>query len=269
SKTKFAENDFLNNIKKWFNNAFGQFAGTGEYKLSASDALRLSGIEDGLREALANALSPPAIEVTEYSESTTELSPIFSEDAAEYMEFVLSHPEYAMAYQETPYEAFLHGVWNGAWSITGGIIGGGIEGAGGGAAGFAFAGPPGAGAGATFGAIDGYIKGSALGLVAGEASWRAFTQLANNRLNASSRNNGGSGGLRNGKPSIPDEAKRIRRDVRNVNSQEFKDFIRSQGKSFRYNEWKYHMETWKLKDGSTIERHYWQNIKTGECYYHL
>jgi hypothetical protein len=61
SKTKFAENDFLNNIKKWFNNAFGQFAGTGEYSLKASDALALCGASNAISEALMNAVNPSSI----------------------------------------------------------------------------------------------------------------------------------------------------------------------------------------------------------------
>lgn len=75
------------------------------------------------------------------------------------------------------------------------------------------------------------------------------------------------GGLKIGKPSKG--VKRIRNDSAKVNSQEFIDFIRGQGKSFKSNEWTYKMETWLTEDGNTIERHYWLNKKTGESYYHL
>ena len=77
-----------------------------------------------------------------------------------------------------------------------------------------------------------------------------------------------SGGLINGKPQIAKGAKMLRRDSSNVKSQEFKDFIKSIGKSFKSNEWKYNMETWELSSGKTIERHYWYNRITGESYYH-
>lgn len=89
------------------------------------------------------------------------------------------------------------------------------------------------------------------------------------RLNMSSSGGDVGGGLVKGKPDVPQGAKMLRRDTANVKSTEFKDFIRNQGKNFRSNEWKYKMETWQLKDGTKMERHYWQNIKTGESYYHL
>lgn len=77
------------------------------------------------------------------------------------------------------------------------------------------------------------------------------------------------GGLKSGKPSVPKGSTRIRSDVRNVNSQEFKDFIRSMGKTFRSSEWKYRMETWVTVSGEYIERHYWYNKVTGESFFHL
>jgi RHS repeat-associated protein len=76
------------------------------------------------------------------------------------------------------------------------------------------------------------------------------------------------GGLVKGKPEIPKGAEQVRNDQAKVKSQEFKDFIRDKGQSFKENEWVYKMETWELQDGSTMERHYWLNKKTGEAYYH-
>ena len=64
-------------------------------------------------------------------------------------------------------------------------------------------------------------------------------------------------------------AKRIRNDVRNVKSVKFKDFIRKEkGASFKQNEWKKHMETWRLRDGTTVENHYWLNKQTQEAFHH-
>ena len=62
--------------------------------------------------------------------------------------------------------------------------------------------------------------------------------------------------MRVGKTSVPKGSTRIRVNTRKVNSQEFKDFIRSMGKNFRSSEWKYKMETWVTQDGKYIERHY-------------
>ena len=76
-------------------------------------------------------------------------------------------------------------------------------------------------------------------------------------------------GLKTGKPSLPDGVTRLRKDIRKVNSQEFKDTIRSMGKNFRSSEWKYIMETWVTDTGKRIERHYWHNSKTGESFFHL
>lgn len=45
-----------------------------------------------------------------------------------------------------------------------------------------------------------------------------------------------------GKKNVPQGSEMLRRDVRNVNSNEFKDFIRAQGNSFKSNEWK---KLWK------------------------
>lgn len=53
-----------------------------------------------------------------------------------------------------------------------------------------------------------------------------------------------------------------------MKSEEFKEFIRSQGKSFKSNEWKKVMETWRTPDGEFIEVHYWRNSKTGEIWSH-
>lgn len=71
-----------------------------------------------------------------------------------------------------------------------------------------------------------------------------------------------------GKKEVPAGSECTRRDTRNVKSEDFKDFIRSQGKSFKSNEWKKVMETWKTPDGRNIEVHYWKNIKTGEIWSH-
>ena len=65
-----------------------------------------------------------------------------------------------------------------------------------------------------------------------------------------------------------DGATMLRRDTANVDSQPFKDYIRSLDKSFRYNEWKKVMETWEYPGGRRVENHYWRNTKTGESYYH-
>ena len=77
------------------------------------------------------------------------------------------------------------------------------------------------------------------------------------------------GALLKGKPSVPKGSTLLRVDIRNVKSQEFKDFIRLQGKTFRSSEWKYKMETWITESGKEIERHYWYNKYTGESYFHL
>ena len=76
-------------------------------------------------------------------------------------------------------------------------------------------------------------------------------------------------GLVEGKPEVPKGATKIRSDTRNVNSWEFKDFIRSNGQTFRSSEWKYKMETWVTETGKRFERHYWYNKYTGKSYYHL
>ena len=72
------------------------------------------------------------------------------------------------------------------------------------------------------------------------------------------------GGLKMGKPTIPKGSTRIRVDTRKVNSQEFKDFIRSTGQNFRSSEWKYKMETWLTPNRKSVERHYWYNKVTGK-----
>jgi RHS repeat-associated protein len=134
------------------------------------------------------------------------------------------------------------------------------------------------GADAATGAAVLATDGAAIVAVPGEQALSAGAKAAGmvmmargaGRLNASS--SGGSsdlGGLRKGKPDVPEGSTKIRKDSANVKSNEFKDFIRDQGKNFKSNEWKYQMETWKTEDGITVERHYWQNTKTGECYYHL
>ncbi len=71
-----------------------------------------------------------------------------------------------------------------------------------------------------------------------------------------------------GKKEVPTGSECTRRDTRNVKSEDFKDFIRSQGKSFKSNEWKKVMETWRTPDGRNVEVHYWKNIKTGEIWSH-
>lgn len=71
-----------------------------------------------------------------------------------------------------------------------------------------------------------------------------------------------------GRIPIPEDAQMIRQDKANVNSNMFKDFVRSQGLSFRSSEWKYTMETWELSDGTRIERHYWHNRVTHVSFYH-
>lgn len=78
----------------------------------------------------------------------------------------------------------------------------------------------------------------------------------------------GSSYYKKGKKIVPKGSTRLRKDVRNVNSSEFKEFIRSQGKSFKSNEWKKVMETWKAPSGKTLEIHYWRNKKTGEIWSH-
>ncbi|MFN8446855.1 MAG: RHS repeat-associated core domain-containing protein [Caldilineaceae bacterium] len=50
-----------------------------------------------------------------------------------------------------------------------------------------------------------------------------------------------------------DGARLLRKDTANVDSQEFKDYMRSLGKGFKQSEWKYVMETWEYSDGSTVE----------------
>ena len=70
-----------------------------------------------------------------------------------------------------------------------------------------------------------------------------------------------------GKPNKPNDAKLIRRDIRNVKSQQFKDFIRNKNRAFKQSEWKKVMETWQTKSGRLVERHYWRNI-SGESWYH-
>ena len=71
-----------------------------------------------------------------------------------------------------------------------------------------------------------------------------------------------------GKKEVPAGSECTRRDTRNVKSEDFKDFIRSQGKSFKSNEWKKVMETWRTPDGRNVEVHYWKNIKTGDIWSH-
>jgi len=68
-----------------------------------------------------------------------------------------------------------------------------------------------------------------------------------------------------GKKKVSKDSKLLRKDVRNVNSTEFKDFIRNQGKSFKSSEWKKVMETSNRKK---VEVHYWRNGKTGEIWSH-
>ncbi len=80
--------------------------------------------------------------------------------------------------------------------------------------------------------------------------------------------NGDKYHYKNGKKKVPKGSVRIRRDVRNVKSEDFKDFIRSQGKSFKNSEWKKVMETWETPEGDTIEVHYWYNKVTGETWSH-
>jgi len=73
---------------------------------------------------------------------------------------------------------------------------------------------------------------------------------------------------RKGKKEVPNGSELIRKDVRNVKSSEFKEFIRKLGKSFKNNEWKKVMETWRTPNGQEIEVHYWRNSKTGEIWSH-
>jgi len=75
-----------------------------------------------------------------------------------------------------------------------------------------------------------------------------------------------------GKPYTKSElqemgAVRVRNDVVNVKSPNFKEFIRSQGQRFRYNEWNKHMETWELPNGTRVENHFWRH-KSGETWFH-
>lgn len=71
-----------------------------------------------------------------------------------------------------------------------------------------------------------------------------------------------------GKKKVPAGSKLDVRDVRNVKSPHFKEFIRSQGKSFKSSEWDKIMETWITPDGRKIKVHYWKNSKTGEIWRH-
>ena len=80
--------------------------------------------------------------------------------------------------------------------------------------------------------------------------------------------NSDTGYYQRGKVEVPEDSELIRRDKANVNSEEFKDFIREEDGYFKSNEWKKYMETWETPDGEYIEVHYWKNTKTGEIWSH-
>ncbi len=67
---------------------------------------------------------------------------------------------------------------------------------------------------------------------------------------------GASSGIVEGRPEVPRGRTRIRRDVRRINSEEFKNFLRQQGISTKG--WHYVMETWQTPSGKFIERHFWE-----------
>lgn len=79
---------------------------------------------------------------------------------------------------------------------------------------------------------------------------------------------GGGGYYRPGRPAMPNGADPrrgpLRSDRRTVNSQQFKDFLRSQGISTRG--WQKVMETWETPSG-LVERHYWTN--GSQSFHHL
>jgi len=97
-----------------------------------------------------------------------------------------------------------------------------------------------------------------------------FTDPASNWLYA--EGSGGSEYYHEGKRYTKEQLKEMggklfRQDTARIKSQAFKDFIRSQGRSFKRKAWKYVMETWELPDGTRIENHYFHH-KSGATYYH-
>ena len=110
-----------------------------------------------------------------------------------------------------------------------------------------------------------------IGIVGVGAVSSSLNGLSNDIKFSQSMNGGGndsSGYYQKGKKEVPKGSERLRKDVRNVNSSEFKEFIRNQGKSFKSSEWKKVMETWETPSGKRIEVHYWRNSRTGEIWSH-
>jgi intein/homing endonuclease len=93
--------------------------------------------------------------------------------------------------------------------------------------------------------------------------WHTYFITAKNLLVHNSCN----GGIVKGKPPILEGSTLVRSDIRNVNSTQFKDFIKSQGKSFKASEWKYVMQTYMSASGKIYEVHYWKG-PSGQIYYH-
>jgi hypothetical protein len=79
----------------------------------------------------------------------------------------------------------------------------------------------------------------------------------------------GGGGLVKGRPAIPSGYNTLKGSTsRNVNSSEFRDFMKSIGQSFRSSDWTYKMEIWVNSSGQEFLRHFWTNHRAGISYYH-